>query len=257
MDRDGAIRLLRRTAELGINYFSSANAYGPHVANELVAEALYPYADLVIGNKIGPTRGEDGSWKLDTKPESLKRHLQESLRRLKLDVADLSILRSDGDFSPYHNEVPWEDSVGAMAEFKQQGYIKRVGVSGVTPEQLKRAQAIVRIDLVENRYNLLDRSGGGVLATCEAHGIAFTPYEPLARGALAAGIPALEGPASRLEATPAQIALAWLLRRSPVMVCIPGTRTMAHLDENVAAGALAARLTDDEVAALTTLVPEL
>jgi aryl-alcohol dehydrogenase-like predicted oxidoreductase len=255
-DRAGALRLLRHTAELGINFFNSANVYGPHVANDLLAQALHPYSDVVIGNKIGPTRGPDGSWGLDPSPASLRQQLQDYLRRLKLDTAELIILRADGDLPDAHNVVPWEDSVGALADFQRQGHVKRVGVSGVTPDQLRQAQAIVRVEVVENCYHLLDRRGGAVLAACEAHGIAFTPYCPLGDGHLPADAPALAGAARRLGATPAQVALAWLLRRSAVMVPIPGTKSLTHLEENVAAGALVGALSEDEIAGLTALTPE-
>jgi aryl-alcohol dehydrogenase-like predicted oxidoreductase len=143
-----------------------------------------------------------------------------------------------------------------MADFQRQGYVRWVGVSGVTLDQLRRARAIVRVDAVENRFNLLDRQGSAVLAECEAHNIAFTPYHPLGNGALPGESPMLRDIARRRNATPAQIALAWLLRRSPAVVCIPGTRSIAHLEENVAAAALANELTDDDLTDLEELVPE-
>jgi aryl-alcohol dehydrogenase-like predicted oxidoreductase len=159
----------------------------------------------------------------------------ESLRRLRVDVAELTILCADGDLPHAHHDVPWEDAVGALADLQRQGYIKRVGHSGVAPAQLRQAQAIVRIEAVEIRYNLGDRSGGAVLADCEANGSAFTPYLPLGAGYLPRDAAALGGPARRLGATPAQVALAWLLRRSATLVCIPGTKSLAHSEENVAA----------------------
>ena len=247
-DRPHAIHVLRRAAALGITYINSANAYGPHHANDLIAAALHPYGEIVIGNKIGPTRGADGSFGLDLRPESLRRALQEALRHLQLEVAELAILRADGDL-PAKSAVPWEEAVSAMADLQQAGDIKRIGVSGVTLDQLRRARAIVRVDAVENRYNLWDRQAEAVLADCEAHGTMFTPYQPLNAGTLPAG-GVLGALARRLEATPAQIALAWLLKRSSVIVCIPGTRSLAHLEENVGAAALAERLTDADVAAL-------
>jgi aryl-alcohol dehydrogenase-like predicted oxidoreductase len=157
-DRDGAIRLLRRAVDLGVTYFNSANPYGPHHANDLIAEALHPYRDIVIGNKIGPTRGPDGSFGLDQRPESLERELHESLRRLLVEASELSILRSDGDHAHARkNEVPWEEAVGSMADFQRRGYVKRIGLSGITLDQLRRAREGVRPD--RRRREPLQRSG--------------------------------------------------------------------------------------------------
>jgi len=181
--------------------------------------------------------------------------VREALADLRVEASELTYLRLGGDGQSAPSEVPLEDSLGALVDLRDQGLIRRIGLSGAGPGQLRRARAMTPIAAVENRYNLLDRSGVEVLADCEAHGIAFVPYWPLAFGQLAEHT-ALEGPARRLGATHAQVALAWLLRRSSVLVAIPGTSSVEHLRSNVAAGALAHRLTDDEVAALTALTDE-
>lgn len=248
-DHEGAIRVLRRAVDLGVNYVNSANAYGPHVSNDLIAEALHPYRDVIIGNKIGPTRDAEGSWGVNLRPEYLRQELEESLRHLKVAASELTILRGDGDL-PDKSDVPWEEAVGALAAFQQDGLIRRVGISGVTLDQLRRARAIVRVDVVENRYHLLHRHSEAVLAECEADGIAFTAYQPLGQGRLMQESPALHAVAGRHGATAAQVALAWLLCRSPCIVCIPGTRSLTHLGENVAAAALASELADEDMALL-------
>jgi len=218
--------------------------------------ALHPYPDgLIVGNKVGADRGPDRSWLTDNRPETLRRQVHKALTDLRVEASDLTYLRLGGDGQAALSDVPLEDSLGALVDLRDEGLIRRIGLSGASPGQLRRARLMTPIAAVENRYNLVDRSGVEVLADCEAHGIAFVPYWPLAFGQLAEH-KALGGPARRLGATHAQVALAWLLRRSPVVVAIPGTSSVEHLRSNVAAGALAPRLTDDEVAALTALTDE-
>ncbi len=255
-DPGNAVAVLREAVALGVNFLDTANAYGPRTVNQLIAAALYPYpGGLIVGNKVGADRGPDRSWLTDNRPETLRRQVHEALTDLRVEASDLTYLRLGGDGQAALSDVPLEDSLGALVDLRDEGLIRRIGLSGASPGQLRRARLMTPIAAVENRYNLVDRSGVEVLADCEAHGIAFVPYWPLAFGQLAEH-KALGGPARRLGATHAQVALAWLLRRSPVVVAIPGTSSVEHLRSNVAAGALAPRLTDDEVAALTALTDE-
>jgi aryl-alcohol dehydrogenase-like predicted oxidoreductase len=255
-DPGNAVAVLREAVTLGVNFLDTANAYGPRTVNQLIAAALYPYpGGLIIGNKVGADRGPDRSWLTDNRPETLRRQVHEALTDLRVEASDLTYLRLGGDGQAALSDVPLEDSLGALVDLRDQGLIRRIGLSGASPGQLRQARLMTPIAAVENRYNLLDRSGVEVLADCEAHGIAFVPYWPLAFGQLAEHR-ALEGPARRLGATHAQVALAWLLRRSPVLVAIPGTSSVEHLRSNIAAGALAPRLTSDEVTALTALTDE-
>jgi len=255
-DPGNAVAVLREAVTLGVNFLDTANAYGPRTVNQLIAAALYPYpGGLIIGNKVGADRGPDRSWLTDNRPETLRRQVHEALTDLRVEASDLTYLRLGGDGQAALSDVPLEDSLGALVDLRDQGLIRRIGLSGANPGQLRRARLMTPISAVENRYNLLDRSGVEVLADCEAHGIAFVPYWPLAFGQLAEHR-ALEGPARRLGATHAQVALAWLLRRSPVLVAIPGTSSVEHLRSNIAAGALAPRLTSDEVTALSALTDE-
>ena len=255
-DPGNAVAVLHEAVTLGVNFLDTANAYGPRTVNQLIAAALYPYpGGLIVGNKVGADRGPDRSWLTDNRPETLRRQVHDALTDLRVEASDLTYLRLGGDGQAALSDVPLEDSLGALVDLRDQGLIRRIGLSGANPGQLRRARLMTPISAVENRYNLLDRSGVEVLADCEAHGIAFVPYWPLAFGKLAEHR-ALEGPARRLGATHAQVALAWLLRRSPVLVAIPGTSSVEHLRSNIAAGALAPRLTSDEVTALTALTDE-
>jgi pyridoxine 4-dehydrogenase len=259
-DRDNAAAVLREAIALGVNFIDSANAYGPRTVNQLIADALHPYPDgLVIGNKVGAVRTPDRSITTDHRPDTLRRQVREALADLRVDVSELTYLRLGGDGVAAPTDVPLEDSLGALVELRDEGLVRRIGLSGADPAQLRQAQAMTRIAAVENRYNILDRSGGSVLPICEVFGVAFVPWEPLAFGQLAnkARCEEIDPPARRLGATQAQIALAWLLRRSPVIVPIPGTTSIAHLRSNVAAAALAEELADDEVAKLTALTEEL
>jgi pyridoxine 4-dehydrogenase len=239
-DPEGAKRLLKRVVELGIDFIDTADSYGPEVSENLIAEALHPYPDgLVIATKGGLRRTGPGEWPRDARPERLKECCEASLRRLKLDRIDLYQLHSPDP------DVPYEDSVGALKELQDEGKIRHVGVSNVSPAELEQARAIVEVVTVQNRYNLEHRDSEDVLEECEAAGIGFIPWFPLAVGRLAEPGGPLDQIASEHDATPAQIALAWLLARSPVMLPIPGTSSIEHLEENLAATRI--QLSDDEV----------
>ncbi|MFY1668419.1 aldo/keto reductase [Plantactinospora sp. WMMB334] len=255
-DPESARRTLRLAVELGVTFFDTANAYGPRTVNRLIAEALRPFPEgVIVGNKVGAGRGPDGSWIVTDHPDTVRQQVHEALADLGTDVSELTYLRLAGDYAASRSEVPLEDSLGVLVELRDQGLIRRIGLSGASPEMLARAQKMTPIAAVQNRFNLLDRSGVQVLADCEAQGIIFVPYHPLASGRLT-GYDELVGPAERLGATPAQVALAWLLRRSPAMVVIPGTSNPDHLRVNIAATDVAKHLTDAETARLTSLVDE-
>ena len=239
-DPEGAKRLLRRVVELGIDFVDTADSYGPEVSENLIAEALHPYPDgLVIATKGGLRRTGPGQWPRDARPERLKECCEASLRRLKLDRIDLYQLHSPDP------DVPFEDSVGAMKELQDEGKVRHVGVSNVSPAELEQARAIVEVVTVQNRYNLEELDSEDVLEECERAGIGFIPWVPLEVGRLAEPGGPLDRIAAEHDATPAQVALAWLLARSPVMLPIPGTSSMEHLEENTAAGRI--QLSDEEV----------
>jgi len=239
-DPAGARALLRRVVEAGVNLIDTADSYGPDVSENLIAEALHPYPeDVVIATKGGFERPGPGRWQPACRPERLKRCCEGSLRRLRLERIDLYQLHT------VDPQVPIEDSIGALAELRDEGKIRHIGVSNVSGEELERARAIAPLVSVQNRYNLTDRSAQEVLDECEAAGLGFLPWAPVARGDLAGpgGDPAkpggpLDGVARAHDATPAQVAVAWLLQRSPVMLPIPGTGSIAHLDENLEAAEL-------------------
>jgi pyridoxine 4-dehydrogenase len=243
-DRPAAKAVLRRAVELGVNVIDTADSYGPDVNEELIAEALHPYPDgLVIATKGGLTRPGPGEWQRDGRPETLRSSLEGSLRRLRLDRVDVYQLHA------VDPRVPLEESVGTLAELQREGKIRHVGLSNVDARQLASASAIVDVVSVQNRYSLADRHSEGVLDACERRGIAFLPWFPLALGQLARARGRLADVARRRGATPAQVALAWLLRRSPVMTPIPGTSSVDHLEEDVAAAQL--QLADVEFAELS------
>ena len=240
-DPEEAKRLLRRVVERGVDLIDTADSYGPEVSENLIAEALHPYPDgLVIATKGGLRRTGPGQWPRDARPERLKECCEASLRRLKVDRIDLYQLHSPD------NRVPLEDSMGALRELKEEGKIRHVGVSNMSVDELERARAVVEVVSVQNRYNLEDRRSEDVLDVCEADGIGFIPWFPLATGRLAEPGGPLDRIARAHEATPAQIALAWLLARSPVMLPIPGTSSVEHFEENLAAADI--ELSPDEVA---------
>jgi pyridoxine 4-dehydrogenase len=229
-DPEDAKRLLRRVLDVGVNLIDTADSYGPEVSENLIAEALHPYPDgLVIATKGGMRRTGPGAWPRDARPERLKRCCEDSLRRLRLERIDLYQLHA-----PDPN-VPFEDSVGALKELQDEGKIRHVGISNVSLEQLGRARGLADVVTVQNRYNLTDRSSEPVLDACDEAEIGFIPWFPLAVGSLAEAGGALEEVAHAHDATPAQVALAWLLARSQVMVPIPGTGSVEHLEENVEA----------------------
>jgi aryl-alcohol dehydrogenase-like predicted oxidoreductase len=240
-DREEAERVLRRVVELGIDLIDTADSYGPEVSENLIAETLHPYRDgLVIATKGGLLRTGPGQWPRDGRPEHLKEACEGSLRRLRLDRIDLYQLHSPDP------RVPWEESVGAMKELKEEGKIRHVGISNVSVEELEQARSIVDVVTVQNRYNLEDQRSEDVMERCEELGIGFIPWFPLATGDLARSGGTLDRIAGAHDATPAQIALAWLLARSQVMLPIPGTASVEHLEENLRAASI--RLSPGQVA---------
>ncbi|MFI6348927.1 aldo/keto reductase [Streptomyces sp. NPDC050560] len=255
-DPEAARRVLRLAVECGVTFFDTANAYGPRTVNRLIGEALRPFPEgVIVGNKVGAGRGEDGSWIITDRPDTVRRQVHEALEDMGAEASELTYLRLGGDTPGATSDVPLEESLGALVDLREQGLVRRIGLSGASPQMLARARRMTPIAAVQNRFNLLDRSGVQVLADCEEHGVMFVPYFPLASGRLT-GDEALTGPSGRLGRTPAQIALAWLLRRSPAVVVIPGTSNPGHLRANVAAAEVAGELTDAEVARLTGLVDE-
>ncbi|MFG3603939.1 aldo/keto reductase [Micromonospora chersina] len=238
-----AVRVLRRAYELGVTFIDTADSYGPFVSELLIKEALHPYADdLVIATKAGLTRSGPGDWRPVGRPEYLRQQCELSLRHLGLDCIPLYQLHRIDE------KVPLEDQLGELALLKQEGKVRHIGLSEVTVEQIEAARRITPIVSVQNLYNLADRSAEDVLEHCERNDLAFIPWFPIATGNLARPGGPLDAISTEHGATPAQLALAWLLRRSPVMLPIPGTSSVAHLEENVAAAEV--KLTDDEFEAL-------
>ncbi|MEV4472230.1 aldo/keto reductase [Nonomuraea sp. NPDC049504] len=246
-DEDEAVRVLRRAAELGVTLFDTADSYGPLVAEPLLRRALAPYDEsVVIATKAGLTRQGPDQWTPVGRPAYLRQQCEMSLRILGLErIPLLQLHRVDP-------EVPLEDQVGELKALQDEGKIAHIGLSEVSVEQIEQARAVAPIATVQNLYNLADRSAESVLDHCERNQIGFIPWFPLATGGLVKPGGPLDAIASRLSATPSQLALAWLLRRSPVMLPIPGTSSIAHLEENVAAAGL--ELTDDDVAELSAAV---
>jgi aryl-alcohol dehydrogenase-like predicted oxidoreductase len=233
LDRAKAIQVLRRAIELGINFIDTADSYGPAVSEELIAEALYPYpADLVIATKGGFERPGPDRWVENGRPEHLISACESSLRRLRLDHIDLYQLhRIDPKVRP-------EDQLGALKNLQAQGKIKHIGLSEVSVSQIQHAQTIAEVVSIQNRYSVTDRGSEDVLAYCERQNIAFIPWFPLAAGRLSSAESPVARVAAKSKASPSQVALAWLLWRSPVMLPIPGTSNVQHLEENVAAAGL-------------------
>jgi len=245
-DRGNALNVLRHAVDLGVNLIDTADAYGPETSELLIAEALYPYPKgLVIATKGGLTRPGRGEWVPDGRPEHLKQAVDGSLKRLRLERIDLYQLHR---IDP---KVPMEESLGAIKEMKDVGKIRHVGLSNVEPEEIQRAQKIVPIASVQNQYNIEDRKSENALTYCEKNSLGFMPWSPIGGGrGLKAG-DALEAAAKNHGVTVVQLALAWLLHRSPVMLPIPGTSSVAHLEENVAAEKL--KLTPEEWKAIDAL----
>jgi pyridoxine 4-dehydrogenase len=244
-DRETARAVVRRAVDLGVDFIDTADSYGPEVSEEIIAEALDPYpGGLAIATKGGLTRSGPGRWSPDCRPEHLREACEGSLRRLRLERIDVYQLHT------VDPKVPLEESIGALVELRDEGKIAHIGISNVNTEQLARAREIVPVVSVQNRYSIRDRDSEPVLRECEAQGIAFIPWFPLASGGLD---PA--GPIARVAevhgATTFQVALAWLLARSPVMLPIPGTSSVEHVEENIAAAGL--KLAEEEFEELSAL----
>ena len=245
-DHDAAIAVLRRAVELGVNFIDTADSYGPYVSEELIREALHPYADdLVIATKAGLVRTGPGEWWPVGRPEYLRQEAEMSLRRLGVERIDLFQLHR---IDP---QVPLEDQIGLLADLQSEGKVRHIGLSEISVEELRAAQAITTIDTVQNRYNLIDRASEDLVDVCAADGIGFIPWFPIATGELAKDGGPLAELSAETGATPAQLALAWLLQRSPVVLPIPGTSSVGHLEDNV--GAAHVSLTAEQVAVLDAL----
>jgi pyridoxine 4-dehydrogenase len=242
-DPEAARALLRCVVELGIDLIDTADSYGPAVSENLIREALHPYPDgLVIATKAGLERTGPGPWPRNGRPEHLRAAVEGSLRRLAVGRIDVLQLHA------VDPAVPLVESLGALVELRDEGCVRHIGLSNVSVAELDAAQRLTEIVSVQNRYNLADRGSEDVLEACAARGLAFIPWRPLAAGGLARPGGSLDRIAERHGATPGQIALAWLLRRSPAMLPIPGTSSVDHLEENVAAAEV--ELTDDDLAGL-------
>ncbi|KWX65856.1 aldo/keto reductase [Mycobacterium sp. NAZ190054] len=242
-DRDECLRVLRRAVELGVDFIDTADSYGPYISEDLIREALYPYDGVVVATKAGLLRTAPDVWEPLGFPAYLRQECEMSLRRLAVDTIDLFQLhRIDSKF-------PAEDQIGELAKLQQEGKIRHIGLSEVSAEQLDAARKVAPIVSVQNMYNLTMRGSEAVLEVCEAEDIAFIPWFPLAAGPLAAPDGPLQRIAAEHASTPSQLALAWLLKRSPVILPIPGTSKVAHLEENVAAAQIA--LTDAEFETLS------
>jgi aryl-alcohol dehydrogenase-like predicted oxidoreductase len=245
-DREAPVAVLRRAVELGVNLIDSADAYGPFVTDEFIRAALHPYsADLVIATKVGFTRQGPNQWTPVGRPEYLRQQTELNLRNLGVDRIDLLQLHR---IDP---KVPLADQLGELKKLQDEGKVRHIGLSEVSVAEVEEARAIVDIASVQNLYNLTNRSAEALVDYAEANGIAFIPWFPLATGKLAGEGSPLAALAKEHGSTPSQLALAWLLRRSPVITPIPGTSSVAHLDDNVAAAEIT--LTDDEFAALTAI----
>jgi pyridoxine 4-dehydrogenase len=245
-DHDRAIAVLERLPDVGVDFIDTADSYGPFVSEDLIAEALHPYDDITVATKAGLTRTGPGKWHAVGRPEYLRQCCEMSLRRLGIDAIDLwQLHRIDA-------EVPREEQFGVLRDLRDEGKVRHVGLSEVSVDEIRAAQDVVEIATVQNRYNLTDRKAEDVLDYCEEEGIGFIPWFPLAAGDLAKpGGPVAEI-AEAHGATAGQVALAWLLQRSEVMLPIPGTGSVEHLEENVAAAEL--ELTGDQVAELDRAV---
>jgi pyridoxine 4-dehydrogenase len=244
-DRGEAIRVLRRAVELGVDFIDTADSYGPFVSEELICEALHPYDSVTIATKGGLTRSGPDQWGTVGRPEYLRQCVEMSLRRLRLDTIDLYQLHR---IDP---QIPASDQVGELADLRKEGKIRHIGLSAVSVPEIGEARLTAPIASVQNLYNLLDRTSEDVLDYCEREGLGFIPYCPIATGQFAAPSGPLAQLARQTGATGVQLALAWMLSRSPVMLPIPGTRSVVHLEENVAAAQV--ELTDEQFDALSAL----
>jgi aryl-alcohol dehydrogenase-like predicted oxidoreductase len=242
LDRAEAIRTLKRLPELGINFVDTADSYGPDVSEQLVHETLYPYDGILIATKAGLTRPGPGSWERDGRPDYLRKEAIKSREQLGLEQIGLWQLHS---IDP---KVPRDEQFAAVKSLQDDGIIRHAGLSNVSVADIEAASKVINVATVQNLYNLVDRGSEDVLAYCEKHGIGFIPWYPLAAGRLAKSGSILDAVAKAHGATPSQIALAWVLKRSPVMLPIPGTSKVAHLEENVAAVNI--QLSDEEFDAL-------
>jgi pyridoxine 4-dehydrogenase len=246
-DRKHAHRVLRRAAELGVNFFDTAESYGPQTDETLIAEALHPYPKgLVVATKCGLARPSPGRWDADGRPEKIRKDLEGSLKRLRVERIDLWQLHT---IDP---KVPLEESLGVMADAQRAGKVRHVGLSNVDVRELERARKVVPIVSVQNRYNVTDRKWEDEVAYCEREGLAFIPWFPLSAGAV--DHPVIHSVAARHGATVFQIALAWLLEHSPAMLVIPGTSSVEHLEENVAAAEI--RLSKKDLKELEEIAPK-
>jgi aryl-alcohol dehydrogenase-like predicted oxidoreductase len=241
-DRDEAIRTLKRLPDLGVNFIDTADSYGPFVSEDLIAEALHPYGDILVATKGGLTRHGPNIWAPVGRPEYLRQCVLMSLRRLKVEQIGLWQLHR---IDP---KTPREDQFGVIADMLKEGLIKHAGLSEVSVEEIEAASKVFPVATVQNRYNLIDRGSEAVLSHCEAKNIGFIPWFPLAAGDLAKPGTTMNKVVHAANATPSQIALAWVLKRSPVMLPIPGTGKVDHLEDNIAAAAI--DLTDADFRAL-------
>lgn len=241
-DRDEAIRVLKRLPELGVDFIDTADSYGPFVSEDLIAEALAPYGDILVATKGGLTRHGPNIWKPLGRPEYLRQCVLMSLRRLKVEQIGLWQLHRIDPLTPR------DEQFGVIAEMLKEGLIRHAGLSEVSVEEIEAARKVFPVATVQNRYNLVDRSSEAVLDHCQAEGIGFIPWYPLAAGDLARPGTTLDGIVKKTNATPSQVALAWVLKRSPVMLPIPGTSSVSHLEDNVRAAQI--ELTDEDFRAL-------
>ncbi|MEU7924076.1 aldo/keto reductase family oxidoreductase [Micromonospora sp. NPDC049801] len=248
-DRDGALAVLREAVELGVTHIDTAEAYGPHVTNELIREALHPYPEsLHIVTKVGAIRDEQGGWPTARDPQSLRRAVHENLQTLGLELLDLVNLRLGNAEGP--EPGPVAEALDALVDLQRQGLIRHLGVSNATPEQVAEAQSIAPIVCVQNMYNLAHRQDDKMIDALADQGVAYVPFFPLG-GFSPLQSAVLSAVATRLKATPMSVALAWLLRRSPNILLIPGTSSVAHLRENITGAALV--LSDDDLVELDTI----
>lgn len=241
-DRPEAIRVLKRLPEIGVNFIDTADSYGPEVSENLLCEVLHPYKGLLIATKGGLTRGGPNQWSVKGDPKYLRQTVINSLKRLKLDRIDLwQLHRID-------SRVPQEEQFGVIRDMQNEGLIRHVGLSEVSVAEITAAQKFFNVVTVQNRYNLVDRHSEDVLEHCTQHNIGFIPWFPLAEGGLSSTGSVVDAVARKMNATPSQIALAWILKRSPVMLPIPGTSKLKHLEENVMAASLS--LSDEDFKSL-------